>query len=204
MNVEIITATANPMDVISLAAGVCFGKDNISHDRVRTCFKKNHLSVFEHVSATFKIEGVSRACMAQITRHRHASFGVESQRYCKYDFADPDWYVVPEAFEQPAFVGDLTLKSWYQTQMENDAKAYRNALERGVKPEDARYLLPNAAKTTLVVTMNARELFHVFDMRLDHAAQWEVRNTANVMNNALMDWGGQWVDLLNMYHGVQE
>ena len=88
--------------------------------------------------------------------------------------------------------------------MENDAKAYRNALERGVKPEDARYLLPNAAKTTLVVTMNARELFHVFDMRLDHAAQWEVRNTANVMNNALMDWGGQWVDLLNMYHGVQE
>ena len=204
MQVEVITATQNPMDVISMAAGVCYGKTNVDSKRAERCFRNGHLSVFEHASATFHIKGISRSCMAQLTRHRHASFCVQSQRYCKYGLDGDDWFVVPEAFKQPGFVGDRTLESFYRKKMENDAKAYREALQAGVKPEDARYLLPEAKDTELVVTMNCRELFHVFDMRLDKAAQWEVRNLAGMMQRALFDWGGQWGDLMGLYSGGGE
>lgn len=85
--IEIISATECPVDVISLAAGICYGKADVSEKRVRHCFKSGHLSVFEHASITFKVEGISRACMAQLTRHRLVSFCVESQRYNKYDLS---------------------------------------------------------------------------------------------------------------------
>lgn len=199
MQVKIISATPYPASLISTAAGVCFDRDNISLKRVQTCFNANHLSVFEHASASFKVEGVSRATMAQITRHRHASFAVKSQRYCRYDTAEPDWFVTPEAFEQPGFVGDLTLESWYQTEMERCGKAYQTALDHGIKPEDARFLLPEAAMTNFVLTMNCRALFHLFDMRIDKAAQWEVHECVQAMHDALHDRGGEWETLIDMY-----
>lgn len=192
------------MDVISLAAGVCYGKDDISRERVRSCYKAGHLSVFEHASATFRVKGISRSCMAQLTRHRHASFCVQSQRYCKYGLEGEDWFVTPEAFKQPGFVGDRTLESFYRKKMEADAKAYREALDAGVRPEDARYLLPEAKDTELVVTMNVRELFHVLDMRWDKAAQWEVRDLAGMMFAALRDRSEQWCELMVMYAGGGE
>ena len=199
MKVEVISATPYPLDVISMAAGVCYGKPYVSHNRARHCFKAGHLSVFEHASITFKIEGISRSCMAQLTRHRHISPCVESQRYCRYDFEQPDWYIMPEAFEASDFVGDFTLKSWYQTEMEKDAKAYLKALESGVKPEDARYLLPEATKTNMVVTMNCREFFHILDMRWDKAAQWEIRNLAEAMFGAAHERSEQWASTMEMY-----
>lgn len=204
MQVEIISATPFPMDVISLAAGVCFGKHNIDPKRAVRCYKAGHLSVFEHASATFHIKGISRSCMAQLTRHRHASFCVQSQRYCKYGLEGEDWFVVPEAFKQPGFVGDRTLESFYRRKMEADAKAYREALEAGVKPEDARYLLPEAKDTELVVTMNCREFFHVLDMRWSKEAQWEVRDLVGMMYAALRDRSEQWCDLMGLHSGGVE
>ena len=201
MQVKILSATPYPVAVVSQAAGCCYGKDDISPKRVQRCFKSGHLSVFEHASATFKIEGVSRSCMAQLTRHRLASFCVESQRYCKYDLTEPDWYATPDAFEQQGFVGEMTLESWYQTQAERAAKAYRTALEHGVRPEDARFLLPEAAKTNMVMTVNCRELFHIFDMRLDKAAQWEVRELVGMMHDALRSRSGEWERIIGMYDG---
>lgn len=201
MQVEIIAATQNPVDVISIAAGVCYGKDDVSPKRVRHCFKAGHMSVFEHASATFKVSGISRACMAQLTRHRLASFCVESQRYCRYDLNGGEWYVVPPEFEEQGFVGDHTKESWFRKMMYEDAARYMRALEEGVKPEDARFLLPEAAKTRMVVTMNARELFHVADMRESRSAQWEVRGLVGQMLDALREESPQWAELVDMQRG---
>lgn len=203
MNVNVISATPYPMSVISQVAGVCYGKTNIDPKRVQRCFSAGHLSVFEHASATFLLEGPSRSCMAQLTRHRLASFCVESQRYCKYDL-EGEWYVVPPAFEEPDFMGDFTLRSWYQTKMENDAKAYRSAIENGTRPEDARFLLPEAAKTRIAVTMNCRELFHVFDMRMDKAAQWEVRDLVGKMHDEVRGRSPEWEQIIDMYDAAVE
>ena len=85
MEVRVIVATDNPMDVISVAAGTCYGKSDASAKRVRNCYTAGHFSVFEHASVMLEVRGISRACMAQLTRHRLVSFCVESQRYCKYD-----------------------------------------------------------------------------------------------------------------------
>ena len=194
MDVKVISATQWPAFVCSTAAGICYGKDNASRKRLRTCFNADHLSVFEHASATFSVEGISRACMAQLTRHRLASFCVESQRYCKYDeaFFAGDWYVIP-----PQFFEDHPAE--FAEHMERCADAYRGAIMAGVKAEDARYLLPEATKTNLIVTMNARQLFHVADMRMDSAAQWEIRDLARVMLRELKDEGDEWAFTIGLW-----
>ena len=200
MRVEVQSATPNPMDVISLAAGVCFGKRNIDHKRVGRCYGMGHMSVFEHASITFLIEGVSRACMAQLTRHRLASFCVESQRYCRIDVDCDDWYVMPPCFgskEEAEYY--YSLEGWFMSEMKKAAINYEDAMADGVKPEDARYLLPEATKTNLVLTCNVRELFHILDMRLDKAAQWEIRNLAKAMLDAAMEADEQWCSLMCLH-----
>lgn len=196
MQVEVITATENPMDVISIAAGTCFGKSNISHKRVETCHFAGHLSVFEHASITFKVEGISRSCMAQLTRHRLASFCVESQRYCKYDLGGSEWYVTPPSILESSF------DDWYCDEMRDSADGYAEAISVGIKPEDARYLLPEATKTNLVVTMNVRNLFHLFDMRLDRAAQWEIRELVAEMKKQAAGVSKQWRQLMELHGAV--
>ena len=199
MEVRVMSATPRPLNVISLAAGTCYGKDNVSERRVRNCIKSGHLSVTEHASITFRIEGISRACMAQITRHRMASFCVESQRYNKYDLEGDDWYVMPEAFDTDYETSGFDHRKTFQGQMRGAAWDYRLALASGIKPEDARYLLPEAMKTTLVMTCNVRELFHILDMRMDKAAQWEIRKMAEAMKNAAKAVSPQWCELIIMW-----
>ena len=192
MNVEIVAATENPIHVISQCAGTCYGKSDYSYKRVRNCFNKNHMSVFENASITFKIEGISRACSHQLVRHRLASFCQESQRYCKYDF-DGDWYVTPKAFKD---ANELE----YDTYMESLADEYRKALAYGMKPEDARYLLPEATKTNITMTVNVRELFHFLDLRTDKAAQWEIRELAEEMVRQIKDFlGYEWKELIELW-----
>lgn len=180
MYVSIMGATPAPAAVISLAAGNCYGKHDVSEKRIRNCVKMGHTSILEHASVTFSIEGVSRACMAQLTRHRMASFCIESQRYCKYDadFFEDDWYVIPPAFER-----DYPRE--FADHMYQCAGNYMGAVAAGMKPEDARYLLPEATKTNVVMTMNLREVFHFWDLRRDKAAQWEIRNLAEAMADAM-------------------
>lgn len=193
MRVTILQATPNPIDIISQAAGICYGKSNISQKRVEHCYKSGHMSVFEHASVTFKIEGISRACMAQLTRHRLCSFCAESQRYNRYDLDGNDWYVVPPAFR--AIADDS------QAAMEAAAIEYQHALDNGLKPEDARYLLPEATKTNLIMTCNVRELFHIWSMRLSSAAQWEIRDLARLMYDELGNYSEQWRSLVALRDG---
>lgn len=195
MKVCITNVTPNPMHAISAAAGMCYGKDEYSSKRVERCMRNGHTSVAEHVSATFRIEGVSRSCLAQLTRHRMASFSVMSQRYC--EVGGDDWYVVPpsvvEAGEDVGFCAE----------MEKAAKAYRRMLAKGVRKEDARFLLPEATKTSLVMTMNMRSLQNFLSLRLDKSAQWEIRELAEQIEQTLMEMGGEWSELMVLLREVR-
>lgn len=196
MKVTVLSATENPVDVISLAAGICYGKSDVSEKRIRHCFINDHMSVFEHASITFQVEGISRACMAQLTRHRLVSFCVESQRYCKYDLNGFDWYVMPPKFRE---IDGGAL--FFINRMAEFAEDYMAALEDEIKPEDARYLLPEATKTNLVMTMNVRNLFHLFDMRLDKAAQWEIRELMQEVKRQAAAYNDQWRQLIELHGG---
>lgn len=190
MRVEVMSATPNPAQVCSLAAGCCYGKENYSERRLQTCLNSGHLSVFEHASATWRVEGISRACSHQLVRHRLASYSQQSQRYCKIDPVEGEWYVTPPE-----------LKDYYpyHEMMASIGETYIEALMDGAKPEDARFLLPNACKTDIYITMNFRELMHFLDERNTQHAQWEIRDLAKQMAAALADESTQWAMLLKMY-----
>lgn len=192
MRIKVEWATPEPIDEVSRAAGVCYGKADASLRRAQACYSRGHLSVFEHAAASFSVEGISRACMAQLTRHRLCSFCVESQRYNRYDLSGDDWYVIPPSFKDEAY---------FRKCMREAASHYSVCIAGGMKPEDARYLLPEATKTRLRMTCNARELFHLLDMRQDGAAQWEIRTLANMLEDALKELGGQWWDLMLLREG---
>lgn len=179
MEVTILEATKDPVRTISIAAGTCYGKSDISIKRLESCMKAGHMGVFEHAYATFSVKGISRACSHQLVRHRLASFCQESQRYCKVDVSRDDWYVIPEVF--------MDDREWYDDAMRDCAASYLDALDAEVKPEDARYLLPEATKTNLVMTVNCRELFHILDLRQSNRAQWEIRYLANELERKLCE-----------------
>lgn len=176
MKVSIRSKTPDMIGVISEAAGLCYGKNDRSVKRVRNCYKVGHTGILEHASVSFLVNGISRACSHQLVRHRMASYLQESQRYVKYDLSGDNWYVIPPSVQKNAHV-----LAEYNDKMAADAKAYKNALAYDIKLEDARYLLPNAMKTNIVVTMNIRSLFHFFDLRLGQHAQWEIRELAELM-----------------------
>ena len=188
MKVTIVSATPNPMEVANAAAGLCYGKTDYSPKRVERCVRAGHTTVIEHCVVTFIVEGISRACSHQLVRHRIASYNQESQRYCKYDLKGTDWYVVPP---------DLDDKTYFENQMRMCAISYLGALKTGVKPEDARYQLPEAMKTKLIVTMNARSLFNFLDLRCDKAAQWEIREMAETVEREVENINDQWEELLS-------
>ena len=169
--VTLLTYTPEPVKVCKIAAGVCVGNTEGSLSGLKHAIKSGHESVLEHVSFTFMLQNVSRVLLAQLTRHRLASYSVESQRYVSYK----DGFKVHIPTDNPKLL-DL-----YATAMSSSEKIYQQLLEAGVDPEDARYVMPNAATTTIVVTMNARELRHFFRMRCCNRAQAEIRYVANEM-----------------------
>ena len=193
--VKLIRYTADPEATVALAAKLCYSDrdlddltDNIMASDNSTFIARltdmGHLSPIEHASFTFSIEGVSRALLAQITRHRIASFSVRSQRYVSEDSFN---YVVPPAIEElgeaavARFVGQMdTIMDWYRD--------WQAALGHGEKSnEDARFILPNACETKMIVTMNARELMHFFSLRCCNRAQWEIRDVAWQMLEAVLE-----------------
>lgn len=195
MKVKIIAATPNPINVISLAAGTSYGRNNISKKRIKTCVDNGHMSVLEHVCATFKISGISRSCTHQLVRHRLASFTEKSLRYTKPETDNDDWYVVP-----PDIMNNNDAMYEYKYLMANAASQYKTMVSIfGIKPEDARFLLPLATKTEITVTMNLREFFHFYDLRSAKDAQWEIREMAIEMFNALKDVAYDWKWLLDLY-----
>lgn len=185
MHVELLYHTPDPERAIATAARLCYAPvgaaelmETMPEDRVRsvlsTVIKSGHLSTLEHASYTFAVDGVSRALTHQLVRHRIASFNQQSQRYVK--FADGVPVVKPgtvAANEEAGRIFDETVDAI--------EAAYARLLELGIPAEDARYLLPNAAESKIVITMNVRELLHFFSLRCCNRAQWEIREMAHRM-----------------------
>lgn len=129
----------------------------------------------KHGAATFLISGISRTCSHQIVRHRLASFSQESQRYVSLDKGG--WQaIVPPAIAADSASGAVMDEMWQALQ-----RAYEALRAQGIRKEDARFLLPNAAETRLVMTMGYKPLRHFFWLRIDKAAQWEVQEVARRM-----------------------
>jgi thymidylate synthase (FAD) len=130
-----------------------------------------HGSVIEHSSFTFSIEGVSRAMTHQLVRHRIASYTQQSQRYVTYNTLEN--YVTPQSIAE-----NQEARKMFNETLEKISRTYQNLLKLNMPKEDARFILPNAAKTNIIVTMNARELRHFFNMRCCARAQWELKEVA--------------------------
>lgn len=139
--------------------------------------REGHESIIEHASATFEISGISRACSHQVVRHRLASYSQESQRYV--DMVDPDFVIPPMIEANPR-----AMEIW-QGVVDEVKAAYQELRGLGIRKEDARFLLPNAAATRIVMSANFREYRHFIKLRSDPAAQWEIRELANRMLDLL-------------------
>jgi len=193
LKVILLKHTPEPEAVVAMAARLCYSPSDIEalEDKVgkkdqrrfvERLVKMGHMSPVEHVSFTFAIEGISRACSHQLVRHRLASFSQQSQRYVSE--AEGFDYVIP-----PAIKADPEARKAFVRAMRDAQKVYNDLREKldalGVKGEaanqDARFVLPNAAETKIMATMNARELLHFFRVRCCNRAQWEIRAMAELM-----------------------
>ena len=170
MKVTLMRHTAEPEMLAGWAAAMCYNGKNPARS-LKVAMDGGHESVLEHVTFTFEIEGVSRVLLAQLTRHRLASYSVQSQRYCG---ANLD-LVVPDSMVRPELVDDIIEAK------KAVEKLYKKATKLGVPDEDARYFTFQAGQTKLVMTMNARELRHFFALRCCTRAQWEIRHMARQM-----------------------
>ena len=175
MQVEIIGVTSYPNHeggaeaLLEHAGRTCYRSQAQGQPGrfVQARVREGHESLIEHASVTFEISGISRACSHQLVRHRIASYSQESQRYV--DMSDPE-FVVP-----PSVARDPEAQAVWDEFMAEVADTYHRLRELGVRKEDARFVLPNAAATRIIVTMNFRSLRHLFSVRCDKAAQWEIR-----------------------------
>ena len=183
MIVELLRYTNEPEKTCAVAGRLCYSsvgieelKEKLTQEKIEDILtriiKSGHMSVLEHASFTFGVEGVSRALLAQLTRHRIASFSVQSQRYVRFDKKTPE-FVIP-----PKIAKDENLLKQYNEFLKISQDYYNKFLAAGIPAEDARYVLPNASSTKIVMTMNARELRHFFELRCCNRAQWEIRNMA--------------------------
>ncbi len=208
MKVTLITHTPIPEKVVASSAKLCYSSatidtlmDGLTEEKsaafVDMLSEIGHESPIEHASFTFGIEGVSRSLLAQLTRHRMASYSVQSQRYVREKMFDyvlpPEIEAIPEAAEEyrkameedQAHYDRLTaiLKDKHLTAMlasgMDEREANRAAEKKAI--EDARFVLPNACATKLIMTMNARSLMNFFHHRCCNRAQWEIRELAEEM-----------------------
>ena len=172
MKVKLLDITQNCEELIELGARVCYAslpKEESRSQFIQNLIKRGHEGPLEHAKATFEISGVSRALTHQLVRHRIASFNQRSQRYVKEVKAG---YIVPESIMGKGFGKDFT------NLLDKISDLYEKMLEAGVNAEDARYILPNACETSIIMTMNFREFRHFLKLRLDKSAQWEIRTLA--------------------------
>ena len=182
MDVRLLYHTPDPERAIAAAARLCYAPvgaaalmEDMSEESVRkvlrTIMNSGHFSALEHVSYTFAVDGVSRAMTHQLVRHRLASYNQQSQRYVAYE-TEPCFIVPPSVKDDPEVCAR------FDAATSASFAAYRELVECGVAAEDARYLLPNAMETKIVITMNVRELLHFFELRCCKRAQWEIRDLA--------------------------
>ncbi len=193
LKVILLRHTPAPEEAVAMAAKLCYSpshidslRQKISSEDQRAFVKKlmevGHMTPVEHASFTFAVEGISRACSHQVVRHRLASYSQQSQRYVSEEKGFR--YIMP-----PSIREDKELRQYFEKVMEFSQHIYNTIVQRlnrkGITGEaanqDARFVLPNAAETKLMVTMNARELLHFFRLRCCNRSQWEVRGLAEEM-----------------------
>ena len=173
-----------------------------------------HFGPFEHPQATFAIEGVSRSCMAQLTRHRHVSFDVQSMRYVAFDEVDPEdvrdgaMVVTPPSATDPDWVGrnqrgggvdEATVEqreAVFRESVTSSVESYQELLDLGMAPEDARFVLPIGTEVNIVMSMNVRMLMHVADMRAAADSQWEIRH----LTEEVLDLAAEWCPITFEYY----
>ena len=192
LKVKLISHTPEPERLIAAAAKLCYSEsdaasifDNLTPEAVERFLQRltdmGHASPVEHANFTFSVEGVSRSLTHQLVRHRHASYSQKSQRYVTEGQFD---YIVPPEIannHRTLFIywhAMLYAQYAYDElvyELQNDGRTEKEAYE------DARYVLPNACETKIVVTMNVRELLHFFNVRGCNRAQWEIRELAYQM-----------------------
>lgn len=185
MKVKLLRYTQHPEKVIAAAAKLCYSSaanyedimenmdDNKAAEFIQKLKSYGHYSPFEHVTFTFYIEGISRSLLAQLTRHRLFSFSVRSQRYCNENNFGT---VMPESISRNKKNAEI-----FNEAIGFVKDSYAELIKNGVKPEDARSILPNACCTRLISTANVRELWHFFGERMCTHAQSEIRQLATEM-----------------------
>lgn len=189
-SVSIISHTENPLETIYRAARQCYSSGSVADieparrekmaELVQRCIRSGHTSVLEHVSFTFAISGVSRVLSHQLIRHRMASYSQQSQRYVKMSDIE---YVCPPSLRDETSAD----RAYFLSALERASHAYQDMIASGVPAEDARFVLPNATATNIVMTMNCRELLHFFEDRCCNKAQWEIRRLALEMESLMVD-----------------
>ncbi len=181
MDVELVAVTPNPEAVIEFAARTCYmSQDRATDESAGRLLPKlltsGHESPFEHASATFRIRGCSRAMTHQLVRHRLLAVSQKSQRYVSEKGFE---YVVPPSIPEE-------YRADYDSDMETIRRMYEKWKARKIRNEDARFVLPNACSTEIVITGNFREFRHIFRVRCSPHAQWEIREACLVMLDRLL------------------
>lgn len=199
-------STPNPDEVAAMAARGDYMTDSLVDtsydeamgDRDIEAFLaekayKGHFGVFEHPQGSFFIEGLSRSAMAQVTRHRHMSFDVQSQRYVNFEDKEP---VIPPTFrDDQSFIPD-PMDDWgydgWASALEHhwnrSVLLYQQAIESGIPKEDARFFLPLAAPVNMTMSANPRSLMHFLDLRDNAKAQWEAQQFAQEIAETAEEW----------------
>lgn len=187
-----------PTEIVALEGDKYFGtkaadgKEGTDADRlIRHIVNSGHTSTLEHLTFTVAIEGVSRSLLAQLTRHRHFSYSVQSQRYVKFGSEDKSQgfdYVVPKSIHEVCNKNNTTAPIVaYTNAMDYLQRAYDSLRNMGIPAEDARYILPNAATCNLVLTGNLRSLLEFYSKRNPNThAQWEIQELAEKMKDAVI------------------
>jgi len=226
MEVELLNATEDPEETICTAARNDYMSEWVGEESfedimattegesieekketlVAHLLDHGHFGPFEHPQATFAVKGISRSCMAQITRHRHVSFDVQSMRYVSFDDVDPEavgegeMVVTPPSATDPDWVGrnqktgsvdDGTVEKReeiFRESVKRSVEDYQELLDLGMPPEDARFVLPIGTEVNMVMSMNPRMLMHVADMRAAADAQWEIRELTERVLELAKEW----------------
>lgn len=190
--VNLISKPKNMLKTVYTACRTCYSADypiNIyesvdDEEKMLKLIKRvigsGHYSTIEHIQVTFAISNVSRACTHQLVRHRHMSFSQKSQRYVK-EKGQFDYIIPPTIDKNPE------LREKFENFMEQISKTYQEFVDAGIPAEDARFVLPNAAASSLVTSLNLRELIHLANLRLCTRAQYEIRCMVKAMCDALTE-----------------
>ncbi len=188
MKVTLLQSSPEPIKAIYLACRTCYSQKPPTElepndeakmlTLIRRTLSSGHHSVLEHATFSFSIEGVSRALTHQLVRHRIASYAQQSQRYVDFSTTETPAITIP-----PKIKGKNLEK--FNAVIADIYSLYKDLVSEGIEPEDARYILPNAAHTNIIVTMNYRELMSFSKLRLCFKSQWEIQHMTREMRKAV-------------------